>query len=239
MPDRTVNEIIDDAYLACRVLQPNSVDDARALSAFQNMLSSWSVEGLIVPYYVTENFTLTSGQAVYTIGVTGDSPDLVTATGRPIRITDAFIRISGFDHPIDIGMTKSQYNALSSKDLETRPWRLYYDPQYPKGTIKFNREANGALDFHLVSEKALTDVTAITDTLSLPLEMNEPLVYNLAIRLAPQKKIKLESTVFVIANDSKDTLKRINSIEKQGDLVTLDRALLISGRRRMDINGGE
>lgn len=219
MSDRTVNEIIDDAYLQGNIHSPDSTQDANALRAFQNMLSLWSIEGLIVPSYTTENFTLTIGQAVYTIGPSGDFD-----TVRPLKIVSAFIKIDT-DYPVDVRMTKSEYSDLASKDTESRPSKLYYDPQYPKGEIKFDYEANVAYDFHMVSEKPLVDVAAITDTLSLPLGMNEVLVFNLAIRLAPHNNIKLKPQVFAIAKSSKETLENYNARDKLRDTSSIDRGL--------------
>lgn len=239
MPDRTVNQITDAAYRKNAVKSPTSTQDGYALEAFQDMLSSWSVEGLIVPNYVTENFTLTVGQAVYTIGVTGDSPDLVTSTGRPLRIINAFFRISSVDYPINVDMTKSEYAKITQKSLNLRPRSLYYDPQYPTGKIKFSDACDTAYDFHMQSEKALTDVTAKTDTLSLPLAINETLVYNLALRLGNELKSKLSDDVRRIAIESKRALEDYNAIEKLADTVSLDNAI-VSNRysRSMDYNRG-
>lgn len=237
MPDRTVNQITDAAYRKNGIKNPSSAQDDNALYELQDMLSLWSIEGLIVPYYVTENFTLTIGQAVYTIGVTGDSPDLVTATGRPIRIVNAFFRISNDDYEIDVDMNKQEYSKIVSKDTEARPRRLYYDPQYPNGKIKFDVECEAAYDFHLISEKPLASITAKTDTLSLPLGINQALVYNLAIMLGIDLKSKLKNDVRKIARDSKAALENRNAIEKLSGTVELDSAL-VRGGSRMDINRG-
>ena len=240
MPDRTVNQITDAAYRKNGVKNPSSTQDSNALFEFQDMLSIWSIEGLMVPYYVTENFTLTSGQAIFTIGVTSDSPDLVTATGRPVRIVAAFFRISNVDHEIDVYMNKLEYARIRSKDTETRPDRLYYDPQYPNGKIKFNVECEDAYDFHLISEKPLAAVTAITDTLSLPLGINQVLVYNLALLLGIDLKTKAGQKVAMIADRSKTALENRNAIEKLSGPVRLDRAITRNDKydRTIDIKRG-
>jgi hypothetical protein len=225
MPDRTVNEITDDAYGLTGNTSPTAAEDTKALRFFQNMLSSWSAQGLLVPYYVTENFTLTIGQAVYTIGVSGNSPDLVTATSRPIKPVRAWIRQSDNDHPIDVRMSEREYGEIARKDTTQRPTRLYYDPQYPNGTIRFNYESDQAHDFHLVSEKPLTDVTAKTDILNLPLEVNEALVFNLAPRLSGGIKSKISDDVRRIAVESKAVLEKINT-RFQINPTKLDNALL-------------
>ncbi|MBC8555622.1 MAG: hypothetical protein H8D23_38915 [Candidatus Brocadiales bacterium] len=245
MPDRTVQQIIDAAFSKHGKKTISVADRAAALIEFQDMLSSWSIEGSIVPHYVTENFTLTIGQAIYTIGVTGDSPDLVTATGRPLRITDAYFRIDGLDYPIDVYMNKTEYNENSQKDLEIRPRRLYYDPQYPNGKIRFNYECEEAYDFHLISEKPLAEVTAITDTLSLPLGINRALVYNLTIGLADGLKNRISDDVRRIAKESKEIFEEYNSIEKLEGPVGLDCAITRDSNYRYgrdgkygNINGG-
>lgn len=227
MPDRTVNQITDDAYFLNGILNPKAAQDTTALRFFQNMLSSWSASNLLVPYYVTENFTLTIGQAIYTIGVTADSPDLVTTTGRPIRIKRAWIRQSNFDHFVDVRMSEKEYAEIVKKDTTQRPDRLYYDPQYPTGKIRFNYESNLAHDFHLVSEKTLVDVTAKTDTLNLPLEINEALVFNLAIRLSVGLKSRLSNDTRVIAKDSKERLETVNYLNKLQNKTAMDNGLVV------------
>lgn len=226
MPDRTVNEITDDAYFLNGLSNPKPAQDTTALRFFQNMLSSWSASNLLVPYYVTENFTLTIGQAVYTIGVSGDSPDLSTATGRPIKIKRAWIRESNYDHFVDVRMSEKEYGEIAKKDTTQRPNRLYYDPQYPIGKIRFNYESNLAHDFHLVSQKILVDVTAKTETLDLPLEINEALVFNLAIRLSVGLKSKLSSDTRVIAKESKERLEVVNSLNKLQNKTSVDNGLI-------------
>lgn len=227
MPDRTVKNITDAAYRKNGVKNPSTDQNSNALYDFRDMLSAWSIAGLLVPYYVTENFTLTIGQAVYTIGVTADSPDLETTTGRPVKCVRAWIRQSNYDYPVDVGMSEKEYGEIAKKDTTQRPTRLYYDPQYPNGKLRFNYESDLAHDFYLVSEKALADVTALTDTLSLPLGINEALVYNLAIRLSVDLKSKLKDDVRRIAIESKNALERVNYRNKSQNPALIDSGLTV------------
>jgi hypothetical protein len=230
MADRTVNAITDAAWGLNGIAAANveSADDTFALDRLIDMLSSWSAKGIVIPYYVTENFTLTTGQAVYTIGLTGDSPDLVSTTGRPIRISQAWIRQSNNDYYIDVNMTKEEYALLVRKDTTQRPTRLWYDRQYPKGKIRFDYESDTTHDFHIIAEKPFDEIntiTALTDTLSLPEELNEAMVFNLALRLASNKNNKLSDDVRRIARDSLDTVEELNSIDRLSDINRLDPAI--------------
>ena len=240
MSDRTAAQIIDDAYelngvhVASTVLSAAQL--ATALRFLQNMLSSWSAEGLMVPSLVTENFTLTSGQAVYTIGKAGGE-DLDSI--RPTRILNAFIRITNTDYPVRVVMTKSEYNRIWDKTLEGRPRNLYYDPQYPSAKIKFDYEADSTYDFHMVSEKPLTNPATSATTFSLPLEYNKAMVYNLAVELAIGTVNTLPQSVFQIALESKETIENMNAQDQLSDSVKLDPA--IYGRNyhyNMDITAG-
>ncbi len=233
MPDMTVNQVITAAYRKNGIKNPNASQLADGLLDLQNMLSSWSAEGLTVPFYSSENFTLTVGQAVYTIGTGGDFD-----TARPLKIVNAYIRINGYDYYVDSNMTKSEYHTVTSKTNETRPTRFYYDPQYPLGRIRFNYEPDSAYDFHMTSEKPFVSPSALTDTFSIPLEVNRAIIYNLAIELAPDYDNKLPPDVYGIAADSKMTLENYNTVDKLSDSVRLDSAIYRSGSS-MDVNIGE
>jgi hypothetical protein len=227
-------QIITSAWRKKGVTSPTTVELAAGLEDLQNMLSSWSADGLSIPSYVSENFTLTIGQAVYTIGDAGGE-DLSTV--RPVSINNAFIRISNYDHPVK-SMSNQKYNRIRSKDSEGRPLKLYYDPQYPSGKIRFDKEPDVAYDFHLVSEKPLTNPTSTATTFSIPLEYNLPMIYNLTVLLTSDSGNKLGPEVFAIAEQSLDTLRTRNAVDKSGDEVSLD----VPGSRygySMDFNSGE
>jgi len=206
MPDRTVNDITDAAYRKCGVKTPTAVQDGYALIEFQDMLDSWSIEGLLVPYYVTESFTLTIGQAIYTIGE-DESPDFDTI--RPLEIRRAWIRESNYDYPVH-KMTEKEYARISKKDETQRPKRFWYDPQYPNAKIKFNYESDKAHALHIISEKPFTRVTAKTETLSLPLGMNRTLVYNLSLGLAGELDTEVSKETLAIATETKNALEQHN-----------------------------
>ena len=237
--DMTATAIIDAAYRKGGISDPTTAQDTAGLQDLQNMLSSWSAEGLAVPWYTTEDFTLTIGQDTYTIGVTGDSPDLVTATGRPLKIVDAWIVLDSRDYPIDVTMSKLRYGRIFDKTKDGRPRKLYYDPQYPKGTIQFDFEPDVAYALTLVSEKVLVQPASGATTFSLPLEYNEAIIYNLAIRLSIDEDMQLPREVFAIAELAKDNLERQNATDKLSDPVVLDSAVTYQRyNNAMDINSG-
>jgi len=218
----TANTITDGAYRLNSILNPSTAQDDSGLEALNNMISSWSAEGLLVPYNTIESFTLTVGKSTYTIGSGGEFN-----TVRPLRIIDAFIRDSNSDdYSVDVSMTRAEYNAIAQKDAEARPTRLYFDPQYPKGKIYFNCEPETAETLHLTSEKTITELAALSTTVDLPAFYKETLVYNLAIRLSQELDNQLAKETLEIAMFNKNTIENINARDKTFKQTKFDSALI-------------
>lgn len=217
----TAQTIIDSALRKCGIGSPSSTQRTNGLEALNDMISSWSAESLIIPYNTTEALTLVVGKASYTIGSAGDFN-----TVRPLRIINAFIRdANNDDHPVDVTMTEAEYNAIVEKDADERPTKLYYDPQYSLGKIYFNYEPATAETLYLISEKAITELAALSTTVSLPDFYKEVLVYNLAIRLAAEFDNQLLPEVVQIAVLSKNNIENINALDKLTKTVKMDTAM--------------
>ncbi len=233
----TAQEIIETAYRKNAIMSTSSTQLADGLEDLQNMLSMWSADGLIVPYFTFENFTLTASQATYTIGDDGGED---FSTVRPNRIVGAFIRISNNDYPVNVNMTRSELRNIFDKTTEGRPRRLYYDPQYPSGKIKFDQEADTTYDFHLESEKPLTNPSALATTFSIPQEFNIAMWSNLALILGPDNDNELPQDLRTLANDSLDALMTNNMGERHENTPGLPEISQGFGNRYryMNINSG-
>ena len=218
----TAKTITDAAYRLNSILNPSTDQNESSLEALNNMISSWSAEGLLIPYNTIESFILTVGKSIYTVGSGGDFDTI-----RPLKIIDAFIRDSGNDdHPVDVSMTRVEYNAIVQKDAEARPTRLYFDPQYPKGQIYFDCEPETAETLHLTSEKAITELATLDTTVDLPVFYKEALVYNLAIRLSQELDVQLARETLNIAMFNKNSIENINARDKIFKQAKFDSALI-------------
>lgn len=238
----TAQEIITAAYRKISIEVGNDSDRLNSgLQDLQNMLSLWSVDGLNIPNYVEEILTLTAGQSAYSIGEDG-SPDFNTQ--RPVRLVSGFIRIDEFDYPLNIRMTQFEYAEINSKSLQVRPREVYYDPQYPNAFLQFDYQADSNLEFFLTSEKELQNPVSLGTEFSIPLEYNEPIIYNLATRFAPDNNTNLtiSAAVALLAEQSLDILKKYNAGEILSRKVKLDPALVFGtfsrAGTRMDIKRG-
>lgn len=217
----TAQNITDAAYNKIGFYTISTTRSDKALVSLNNMLSIWSIDGLIVPFRTTENFPLVVGQSSYTIGTGANF-----ATTRPLEILEAYIRdSSNVDHILE-QIDQKRYSALINKTVDGRPERFYYDPQYSLGKIYFDSEPSTVETLYIVSEKPLTELATLATTVSLPDFYKEALVFNLAIRLALDERIVLDQNVAAIALMGKAAIENYVAKDKLTRTVKLDNALI-------------
>lgn len=173
----------------------SSDEAADGLVSLNDMLASWSNNGLLCVSRVWESFTVTAATS-YLIGA---SQTLNTV--RPLAIKAAFFRIGTIDYDLEI-ITDEEYESISLKTLTTNfPRYLTYDNANPYGTIRLYPQGAGAL--HLLSEKPVTDIAAVSTTVNFPAGWNRAIRYNLAIDMAPEYSVEPSSAVVAMAKESK------------------------------------
>lgn len=197
-----------------------SADDASdALTALNDMLSSWSAEGDSVFEEAKDMHTLTSAVS-YTIGSGADID-----TVRPVRIVAAFTRSGNIDYPIELKDQKF-YASISQKSLGSSfPDYLYYDGGFPTGTIYLWPAPLSGTELHIYSQKLLTNIASLDTAINLPPGYDRAIRYNLACELAPEYGKPIPAKVEQIAIDSKKIIENANRINDE-DLLTVDSALL-------------
>lgn len=182
-------------------------DDANdALLVLNDMLDSWSNDGLMTYSSALENFSLT-GATSYTIGSGG-----TFNTTRPINILSAVVRLSNVDYPLEI-ITQDQYQLeINNKSVtSSTPQYLTYDNAYPLGTIKMFPIPSSGSTLYLDSFKPLSNLTLLTTTVDLPPGWKRALKYNLAIELAPHYGVEPTATIVRNALRSMGAIKASTS----------------------------
>ena len=181
---------------------------AEALTALQSMLRSWGAVSMNIFATVKESHTLTSGIGSYTWGSGGN-----IATTRPNQVTGAYILEGGTTtHPVDI-ITEGTYRGISVKNTTGLPYSLFFHPNYPLASLYLYPVPDSAYVLYLDSYKPFTETSSFgltTDTISFPSYYEEPIIYNLAVRLAPEYGKSVSSEVGAIAKSSLDALINAN-----------------------------
>ena len=207
MANATAGDIINKAFKKAGVDTPNPDQDAEGLDALNNLLVSWSIEGLLVPFVIRENFTLTTGDAEYSIGSGADFD-----TVRPLKVIDAFLRDSDTDYSLGVSPLK-EYNRIREKTTGGRPRNLYYLTEMPNGKILFDYEPDKAYELYLDSEKEITEFALTTTTIAsilVPNPYRRGLIYNLAVDLISDIDSNLSGSkltrLYQIAEETKEAL---------------------------------
>lgn len=188
--------------------EPLDSDEANdGLVLLNDMLDSWSNDSLTTSAYTLESFSLT-GAASYTIGASG-----TFNTSRPINIVTAVVRISSVDYPLEI-ITQEQYQLeIPQKSISSQiPEVLTYDNGYPLATITMYAVPTSGSTLRLLSNKPLSNLSALTTTVDLPPGWKRALKNNLAIDLAPEYGVEPPASVVRNANQSLGAIRRANSI---------------------------
>ena len=211
----TAKEIIEASLTEPGILvagdSPGTADLAWCLGKLNRFLNTLSADGLNLHYRVEESFNLAAGTPDYTIG-SGSGATFNTA--RPNVIEQAFIRDSNnYDHPISIRPI-FEYWLITSKTSQSRPKELFYAYAVPYGIIYLYYTPNSSEALHIVSQKPLTTCASASTEIVLPVEYEDMLVLNLAIRIAPRYGIATSKELNLAAKETYNNLKARNLVSQ-------------------------
>ncbi|MFA6358681.1 MAG: hypothetical protein WCY09_08520 [Candidatus Omnitrophota bacterium] len=185
---------------------------AEALQALQSMLRSWGAMGNVVFATIKESTTLVAVQSLYTWGVGGN----ITST-RPNKVLGAYIvDAGGTTHPVSI-MSEQQYSGLTAKTTVSRPNSLLFHASYPLANIYLYPVPDTAETLWIDSIKPFAETSSFglsTDTIAFPGFYEEAIIYNLAIRLAPEYGRAVSAEVATVAEKALNILSIFNASNK-------------------------
>ena len=204
---------------------PSSDESQDALSSLNELIASWSNDGMLTIVRTIETFTLTGGLREYQYGYLGDiegngsfssgfssgfDVDSVTAEdfdgARPNKIIAAYVSIGSTDYPLkiinDVPMFLVEY-----KNITGIPEYLNFDNGYPVANIRLYPVPSGAYSITLMTEKQFSSITLAEDV-DLPTGWLRALKYNLAMELAPEYGQPVTPEIAQIARESKASIKK-------------------------------
>lgn len=222
------DQILYPAFKKIGVLADGETPTAQmendAFAALNNMIDSFSTEELFIFSILRETFTLNQGQQSYQFGTGAadfNSP-------RPQMIVNGQIQLIG-SNPVaekPLGqLNQAEFAAIIVKTItSTVPLYFYNDNAYPYANISFWPVPQATLTVALNSWKAIADFAATNSAVSFPPGYAECLIYNLAVRLAPDYGATLRDDVVALAVGSKENIKRMNikpsHLEVDGSLLS-------------------
>lgn len=186
-------------------------EKAYGLTKINNILGSWSYEQLLIPYRVKESLSVANAITSRTIGSGAD-----WNTVRPTKILSLWWKpATNTSEPIKL-ISAEEFGALEAKDVSTgRPDRMYYEPvdssNITRGVLYFDKTTAATETLFMISEKELSELSAITDTISLPTPWIDALTKTLAIDIAGKFGVNLKDSHAVTAKLSLDKIAGLRS----------------------------
>lgn len=188
---------------------PTSDESSDALTALNAMLDSWRNDRLLCFAFQTESLTLSSSDASYTIGTSGD-----LNTTRPVEIVQAWISDSNNDYPMR-PMNEAEYAGIFDKTQEADwPDRYLFRPSIASSQATFivYPVPNATRTCKIITRVVVSSFAATTDTVTLPPGWEEAIDANLAIALAPEYGVEPSQAVVKMARDALAGIKRTNAL---------------------------
>ena len=180
----TVADVISDAMTKVNLLvageSVDASDQAVCLRNLRNMLRTWAAKG--VRLWLTQDQTITPVAATSSYAL----------TIRALEVTQGWRRTDSLDTPLTM-YSREQYNRLPAKSASGSPFLFYVDRDLTATNVVVypvpdaTSAANDVL--HFTCKVQIQDVTDSAETIEVPAEWMETLVYNLAVRIAPDFEV--------------------------------------------------
>ena len=161
--------------------------------------------------------TSISGQTIGFLTVTTDATAGTTVyiggpkIGRPLEIIEARIRnADGLDTPLFV-YSRNEYMGMSDKTTKGNVNQIYLDPQFGNAKLYTWQACDDVQNrIMMTTRRMISDFDSTSNTGELPPECLEAVIYNLAMRVAPEFKKVPDEQVLFMAMDSKAKLKGMN-----------------------------
>lgn len=190
------------AYNAANTPRAEQVADA--IDALDMMLKSWAMDGFLwLKKFIY--VTLVAAQNSYDIGPASTDAvhsDIAAATDYLQRPTRVFFptRYATDGTETQVGqLGRADWSYLPNKTTTGTVVQVYYDPQIAMGKLYvWPAPATGVTDkIKLTVDRILEDVGDDASTFDLPPEALEMLKFNLALRLAPEYSLPMQSVAYI------------------------------------------
>jgi hypothetical protein len=210
----TVQLLVNQACLDIAIIYPGqtpSVDESNiGFWMLNEILGSWSQEGLLVPTHTLTSFALVAGTAAYTMGVGGTW----NTAALPVKIKGAVASLSGFQKGLKI-LSMTDFQKLIADGLgETAalPMLLGVDDAAPQRNVRLHQIPNNSEATVEVSYwTPLTQFTLLTEDITFPMPgFYQALRDELTLRMAVTFKRPVDPNMMMNAKNSKSALARID-----------------------------
>lgn len=193
--------------------QSVQAEDANdSLTLLNAMLGQWAVRRWLV-YGLQDVEVLSTGAQTYTYGPGGtfnmpSTDHLESAYFRLLNGTNP----QQPDFPLELITSYEDWSRIRLKTLVTWPQYVFFDGSYPLANVMFwPIPAAGLYQLHLITKQPINAFTGLTQTINLPPQYQEALLYNLGMRLRTQYQLPPDMQLKALADAAVMTLRDSNA----------------------------
>lgn len=213
----TVHDLISASMRKIGALQVGEVPTAQEAEDFlreaNRMLDGFNMDSMIVHRIRRDEFDVTAGTGAYEIG-TGATWNIP----RPTRIESLsyFDNSAGQKSEWNLGpsVTEQEYRDWELREFRSSPWGCWYwEPTYPNGMVRLfpiPSVSSPAVKAVVYSWDKLTRFPDLVTEIALPEGYEDLILYNLAVRIAPDLGVSLAPSVTQLAMEAKARVQRLN-----------------------------
>lgn len=188
---------------------PTASEMQDGLESMKLMFRNWSAKNIRL-YYTKQETLPMDGSASYTIGSGGDLD-----TTRPVSIRGAWHT----DWPVNI-LSESEFrNRRMGADSSGTVVGVWYSPEYPLGVLY--PWPLGGSTLYLDTMIPLTDPATLATDVAFPVEYDDPIKWNLAVRLAPEYGKEASQTILALAGSTLSAIE-VRNFEHQINPVMVE-----------------
>ena len=187
---------------------PSGADAADALISLNQMSDAWNADALAIPGTKIEDFPLTIGQQVYTLGSGGNFD-----TPRPAQLTNVSVILPTqvpYEVPL-MSLTRDEWQAVLLKATPgSYPIALYDDGSFPFRNLSFWPIPQVPCGFRMYSWESNVIFPDLTTAFSFQPGYSEAIKYNLALRLSLEGFGQANANLLAAAQISMATIRAFN-----------------------------
>lgn len=230
----TVQDLIQTALRKIGATGHGRVQSASVLSdglaALNLMIDSWSAERLTMFTTARHLYDVTAGKQQYSIGPSGAD----WTAPRPSYLDAAGLILANnsddYEIPLRLVRNDREWAQVALKGLTSLPGSLYYQPDFPNGTVLLWPLPSGeARQIALYTPAAVSQFANLTDTVSLPPGYARALPYCLALELVTEFGHEPSPTLVKLAGEAKAVVQNLNL---ESLVAEIDPAVLTLPSRR-------
>lgn len=202
------------------------------------MLAQWQRKRWMVPCLIDLSFPVNESKSVFYIGPGGDldipsRPDKLNACYCRLMNGNSYATNGEFNNsqfsdefnnasdglesgnPLDFPLTSlgsyEDYSSIGLKGLRAFPSFYFYNPAFTLGELRITPIPSGAnWEVHILCKSILPNNLKATDTINLPSEYADAIMWMLAVRMAPSYGQEASQTVSVMAKSCMDLIRTAN-----------------------------